>query len=518
MNTIILHTFLLILLPGVSLAQDDFDSLAKTVEARFGCREGTVLAEEINSLRDMGANTFLCQNYRFVVRDLVRAQGNVEAAISASGFLDSQLPATDQTIESRESECSGLTRIVRPSGRGFFRLGIWTEPGEGTYSACPGTIYQCAISGSVLDDVRERDYPEASITPAITRLIDLQSIVVDHNCLREVYNDVANTREAFNQQTSISATCREQTSSLKVNAELRQAFSDVDVIARTRVVDEVATDFVEYQNNSSSYANICRSNGGTFAELDLRAVCRGWTTRSFEGQVLEVELVVTGRPRCYGIDCTLSDDVGLFEELTLRETERMWERDMPNTFWACQGQLVADDNFSVCREETTTIGESAVLRSTNAAIVPDVEQRRGAFLFFWTVDIDGEKLATFLNSSGVTMPYEEACVENGGTFSVADDFVLECEQRRRGGGSRVQERLEFAVSGFPVCLSPACNGSSDSDGAEATLIVEKLEQVDALSRTDDFEWFCVHTSGTFSLMSPGVLSLMTSLFAAAWFV
>lgn len=469
------------------------------LEARFGCSKQAILADLVNNNRH--TNAAICSDFAEVSKLLGAANGNVEKAIARAGILDSEdNPYTDQ--------CNRLKKAAQQ----FSSTITIKAVSQGDYLKCSRTRLSCDFNRAPLNPIC------GILNGACDKIQDaadkIDGNVVDFSCLREVFTNVADIKTSFSEQKSIGGVCREQTVSLTDdNDDIGLAFSGIEVDASTRTVDGVTTEFVEYKSsNSSSYKSICQRNGGRFVEINLRATCRGYTISSSQ-QSSEVQLVVANRPRCYGLDCTASDDVGLFEDYTLRDTEKLWEDQTTNTLYVCQGESTKG-TISICREETAAIGEALLLRSTSQAIVPDVQQKQRSLLFF-KVDISGEKVVKYLNATTEATAYQEACVNRDGEYSVADDFVLQCEKVRVGGKGRTEEALQFDMLGLPVCLGVSCTEAKDSAAAVALLGAEQLKAAGSLSTSDDYEWICTSgASALSSLLLPlvGAVAAFLSLF------
>lgn len=353
---------------------------------------------------------------------------------------------------------------------------------------------------------------------------------VDPTCLREVINAVSVFQDGFNDASDI---CQKQTISLELNSELRNAFDAIEVVATSQEENGMTAGLAEYLDTTpSSYESVCQGNGGTHVQLNLQAVCRGWKIASASAGVVEeydAKFVVGNRPRCYGVGCTPSDDVGLLEQFTLRETERKWEMKIPNTFWVCQGKLVNTEDqsdFGVCAAETAAIGEVSVVDSTNNAILPEVNNRKETSFFFFSKDVKDEYVATFKTSTSETAAYESKCTETGGSFSTVNGFSTVNDLAVQCVGisitAEVYQTMKFEASDFPVCLGSSCTTLEETEDVETALMTKKLEMASSLGHFPylrDFKCSRATMSGAFSSFPlPTIISLVVMVGGSMWFL
>lgn len=464
MRFFVTSTFLVTNVFPLTCLANNFDFDSRFLETRLGCSELSILAEEVarRDNRPQRSQPF-CADFRTISEEL--AKGSVEEALGGNPF--------------------GLS----DSSRFVIRV---RAPTTGERFACPLEPRQSSRSTDA----------------------------VDFRCLRQTFNNVIEIQDSFTELTEINSVCQAHTVSLRNNAGLGSAFSEIEVDMTVLTVDETGTQFVEYRETSaSSYRRLCASNGGTFVNLSLRATCRGWRNPpTRQDPVLEREVIVVNRPRCYGIDCSVDDNIGLFQEYTLRETERQWENEMPGTFWVCRGDMIdeTDETLRICSEETVTIDKAQqVVLSTAQAIYSEVQPKQGTFLFFWQVNIEGAKVVQFLSETEKVEMYEEACVDSGGNYRVADAFVVSCRRVRVLGSKteEVEETMQFDLLGLPVCLGGSCI-ADDIDLAQGWLAARRLEQVGLLSSTSAvFEWRCTTSGSTSTALGPVVLALSVAIVA-----
>lgn len=314
-------------------------------------------------------------------------------------------------------------------------------------------------------------------------------------------------------QSPINDACQEQTLSLEENSSLRSAFLEIEVDISAQTVNDTTSELVEYQT-SEEYRDMCQSSGGTFVGIALRAVCN--TTRIVSScvgficttreQTLEVDMVVMNRPRCYGAACAASNNIGLFQEYTLRETEQLWKSQVSATNWVREGDLIG------CSAESFALSETEALKWISRDIVPEIQPKQCTILF-WDISVEGEQVVLFPGETAETVLYEETCMNSDGQYIVAEDFALRCEQVRVGGGTRVDKTRQFDVVGLPVCLSISCTTPEDIDAFAVWLGVERLQRVEqALSSSTEFEWRCV--SEAFAL-APLIRSFIAAV-AGVW--
>lgn len=328
-------------------------------------------------------------------------------------------------------------------------------------------------------------------------------------------------------QSAVQASCFVMTTQLlEANQEIIRAFTAIENARNERIVqiDETITSiFLDYVSSAeidadrvARYRSACQANDGFYEQIEFVATC---TETDRNNNVVSVDrLTVNDFPRCYSMDCTSAGQsvnqlfaTNLFEEYTLRATERMNEERTGNS-WACTGftgfGLGEDIEDEVAGDGGTSSGsnsdgspfDTTLCELENVALERTTEQfmvsttESGNFftrLFSSNFRVDLENAADF----------EASCEMEEGVFKNATDLSIICTQVR-SSTSREQATRTFALENFPVCLGASC---ADTFSA-VDLLEQTLRDSEIIRDSDEFVWTC---SGAWTKESQGTILLVS---------
>lgn len=218
-------------------------------------------------------------------------------------------------------------------------------------------------------------------------------------------------------------------------------------------------------NVSSSYAHNCVTEGnGEYKELDFTASCSDGTTTQ--------DIVVQGRPMCYGLDCESATNLKLLlDEYTLHPTEALAHKELGGV-WECtltegatDGTIEAEGD--ICMQQSAAINETADITAIKNQIKPEFKHKP----LFWKF---GEKMEKEVwVESSYTSSLEIECENKGGTYVEETNFKVHC---KKGDTNKA----EYDVANFPMCIGTICDPDVKNAEIDTLLLffTEEMSNVD----------------------------------------
>lgn len=291
---------------------NDAFSIANELEVQFGCKFGSVAAEEhnllngnIHSIRDF------CPGYGYMVFEIPLEVYGLDPTDEPPLYL-----GVDEIVQATNEGLTHFRNKCHPTDVEGIKHSAATHINEDlNLVGCPFTSYTCASLPDAEDFI---EYDEA--------------------CLRGVFEKVSEFRTKMN--PPIGASCRDTTADLEHELHLTYEqikFDEDEKHSNVYGVDRLFE--IEYTTNSPevrAYKNLCVELKGHIRQIDFLATCVVWAQEGWENTEYEKwALRVSGRPRCYSVECSPEDDEGLLRKHTLLETEKLFEDENPGIFMSC---------------------------------------------------------------------------------------------------------------------------------------------------------------------------------------
>jgi hypothetical protein len=220
------------------------------------------------------------------------------------------------------------------------------------------------------------------------------------------------------------------------------SYNDIDAQEHFFSVNGKTYEFVDFGPNigyNNVYRNACQKNAGLYRELTYMLTCMRDTE--------EIEVHVTGQPRCYSVTCDAMEDQELLDEYSIKPTEQR------NNVSECYGTFT-NGTESVCQFETDLIysdpDDSLIL--ANANLKPTVEKQQ----FMWIFP-KAEKLVIFPSDSATESYFGSACEASQGDPTHIGSAHITCSN----DDLLTEPPLDFKVLDFLVCFGVTCSGSDE---------------------------------------------------------
>lgn len=267
------------------------------------------------------------------------------------------------------------------------------------------------------------------------------------------------TPSAAPSQSPASDECIDQSKvahdALKAAGELELADFDLSTVGETT--------YYKYSVSSSYKLNCITDGDGRYEELDFKATCTNGTDTE--------NIVVQGRPMCYGIDCEEEKDLTvLLDKYTLHPTEQLADKELGGV-WECT--LTDDETVDegaggdVCMMQSVALRESADIAAIEREITPEFKHKPLIWFF-------GERMEKEVwVESSYTSSLEIECANSGGTYVEVTNFKVHCKKGDKN-------KAEYDVTNYPMCVGAICDADVKNNETDTLLLLftDEMSQID----------------------------------------